>query len=179
MLPVRTVFCPTDFSERAAPALDVATALARDYSARLVIVHVAPPPILASNLGASVELPTGWETQTRARLDALRVGEQKVPVTRILAIGDPAAEILRLAETCRADLIVMGTHGRTGMARLLAGSVAEVVSRAAPCPVLTIRAPFPLPLSGPGVADGCAEPAEGRPRAAGGSAKHPEVATGV
>jgi universal stress protein A len=72
-----------------------------------------------------------------------------------VAEGDPAEMILRVAEEVHADLIVMGTHGRTGLSRLLMGSVAEQVVRRAPCPVLTMKAPFP------------AEQAEGRQAEAG------------
>lgn len=143
MLAIRTILCPTDYSDRAAPALEVATALARDYSAELVILHVVPPPVQGVDGGQLVELPTGWEEHARARLEAVRPTGADVRVTRRLVVGSDAAEIVRAATEAKADLIVMGTHGRTGLSRLLAGSVAEAVMRAAPCPVLTVRAPFP------------------------------------
>jgi nucleotide-binding universal stress UspA family protein len=74
---------------------------------------------------------------------------EKVPVEhQLLFVGDPAAEILRVAQAVKADLIVLGTHGRTGLGRLLMGSVAEQVVRRAPCPVVTVKAP--LPQGGPG-----------------------------
>ena len=65
--------------------------------------------------------------------------------------GDPATQIVRVAQETRCDLIVLGTHGRTGLGRLLMGSVAEQVLRKAPCPVLTVKTPFPETSSAPGV----------------------------
>jgi nucleotide-binding universal stress UspA family protein len=79
----------------------------------------------------------------------------KLPVESVVREGDAAAEILRAAEELRCDLIVMGTHGRTGLGRLLMGSVAEAVLRRAPCAVLAIRAALPgrAPSSGLRVAE--------------------------
>src|SRR5262249_7953655 len=78
--------------------------------------------------------------------------------------GDPGREILRAARETGADLIVMGTHGRTGLTRLLTGSVAEKVLRKAPCPVLTVKTAVPKKTPAPAVP--VDEPAEGRPIAA-------------
>ena len=69
------------------------------------------------------------------------VPDSNVPVERRLLAGDPADAIIRLAESEHIDLIVMGTHGRRGLSRLLMGSVAESVVRVAPCPVLTVKQP--------------------------------------
>jgi hypothetical protein len=63
--------------------------------------------------------------------------------TQLLLVGDPASAILRVTQELPADLIVMGTHGRTGLGRLLMGSVAEQVVRKAPCPVVTVKTPLP------------------------------------
>lgn len=147
MLPIRTVLFPTDFSDRAAPAFDLACSLARDYSAELVVVHVSPPPVQGVSEGVAVELPTGWEDAVWTRLAAVRADDPRVRIIHRLIVGDPAEKIVRLAEDRHADLIVMGSHGRTGLRRLLAGSVAEAVMRTAPCPVLTVRMPFPIPLT--------------------------------
>ena len=78
----------------------------------------------------------------RDKLDELKPGQDNVPVDHYLAHGDPASEILRLAQDAKADVIVMGTHGRTGLPRLLMGSVAEQVVRKAPCPVVTVKSPM-------------------------------------
>lgn len=146
MLPIRTIVCPTDFSDRAAPALELATALARDYTADLVLVHVTPPPVQPVAGGVLIGMP-GDGSAEAAHLDAVRVADPRVTVRRRTVVGHPATEIVRLAREETADLIVMGTHGRGGLARVLVGSVAEEVMRHAPCPVLTVRAPFPAPAS--------------------------------
>lgn len=148
MLPVRTIVCPTDFSDRAAPAVELATALARDYSAELVLVHVTPPPVQVVSGGVLVGVPVDSSAEA-AHLDAVRVADPRVVVRRLTAVGPPATEIVRLAREQGADLIVMGTHGRGGLARVLVGSVAEAVMRHAPCPVLTVRSPFPPPAAAP------------------------------
>jgi len=76
-----------------------------------------------------------------AKLDAIVLPDSHVPVARRLLAGDPAEALIRLAQTEDVDMIVMGTHGRRGLTRLLMGSVAEAVVRAAPCPVLTVKQP--------------------------------------
>lgn len=147
MLAIRTVLFPTDFSERAAPAFDLACSLARDYGAELVVAHVSAPPVQGVSDGMAVELPTGWGDEVRMRLAAVRADDPRVRIARRFEVGDPGTEIVRLAGEVKADLIVMGSHGRTGLKRLLAGSVAEEVMRKAPCPVLTVRMPFPVRLT--------------------------------
>lgn len=141
MLTIRTILYPTDFSERSSHAFELAFALARDYGARLVILHVAPPAEKVFGPAPTEVQEAEYEESLRAKLRWLKVPGSEVPVESVLEMGDPVAVILdRAAE---ADLIVLGTHGRTGYDRLLMGSVAEEVLRQAPCPVLTIKAPFP------------------------------------
>jgi nucleotide-binding universal stress UspA family protein len=84
-----------------------------------------------------------YKEPLRAKLNELARRESKVQVEDQLVEGDAAIEILRLAEDTKCDLIVMGTHGRTGLGRLLMGSVAEQVVRKARCPVLTVKTPLP------------------------------------
>jgi len=145
MFPIHTILHPTDFSGQADQALHMAAALARDYSARLVVLHVMPPPpVMAGEMGMMVpeapELPAeAWE-----RLNVIKP-EGVMDVERFLVRGEAAREINRMAREQKADLIVMGTHGRTGLGRLLMGSVAEVVVRRATCPVLTVKMPAPVP----------------------------------
>jgi nucleotide-binding universal stress UspA family protein len=86
-----------------------------------------------------VELPAEDGMPTQARLERLKPASDQVRVTHRLLRGDPAGEILKLADAETADLIVLGTHGRGGLGRLLMGSVAEAVLRKAPCPVLTVK----------------------------------------
>jgi nucleotide-binding universal stress UspA family protein len=143
MLPIHTILHPTDFSPQSECAFQVACALARDYGARLVLLHVKPLDIV---YGEGYVLPPDPEPvrqELREQLERVRPADPTVSVWRILQEGDPATEILRTAEETRCALLVMGTHGRTGLGRLLMGSVAEVVLRKAPCPVLTVKAPVP------------------------------------
>lgn len=143
MLPIHKILHPTDYSELSRPAFVLACALARDFGAELILCHVGPPPIIAVGEGMVVELPTGEAEQMKARLEQLKPDDAQVRVTHSLLRGDSADEIVRLADEAKADLIVMGTHGRGGLGRLLMGSVAEGVMRKATCPVVTVKAPIP------------------------------------
>jgi nucleotide-binding universal stress UspA family protein len=143
MLPVRTVLHPTDFSDRSEFAFRLACALARDYGARLIVLHVAVPPVVVYGEGMIAPLPEGHQEQLQHQLEQLRPRDPRISVEYRLAEGDAAAEILRMAEETKADVIVMGTHGRTGVGRLLMGSVAEQVVRRAACPVVTAKSPLP------------------------------------
>jgi nucleotide-binding universal stress UspA family protein len=138
---IRTLLHPTDFSERSASALDVACSLARDYGASIIVLHVAHVPPLIG--GEGLVPPSEEEIRAEAdeRLKAMDIPEVGIPVERRLLVGDPAMEILRVAREINADMIVIGTHGRTGLGRLLMGSVAEQVVRRSECPVLTVSHP--------------------------------------
>jgi nucleotide-binding universal stress UspA family protein len=141
MLAIKTILHPTDFSERSAFAFRMACALARDYGAQLVVLHVAEPPRPIAFEGVAVPPPVVDMKQLRDRLQQLRPEDPKVSVEHRLIEGDAPSEILRVAGETRCDVIVMGTHGRTGLGRLLMGSVAEQVVRKASCPVLTVKTP--------------------------------------
>jgi len=141
MLPIHTVLHPTDFSERSRHALRLAGALARDYGARLVVLHAELPPTVVYGEGALPLDPEITYREAREELNRLTVPDGDVRAERRFEEGDPAGTILRVARELPADLIVMGTHGRTGLARLLMGSVAEQVVRKASCPVLTVTTP--------------------------------------
>ena len=139
MLPLGTILHPTDFSEHSEFAFRLACALARDYKARLVLLHVLPPPIILYGGGAVP--PDPWPTieEAKARLRELEGRAHRVRVESQVMEGDPVDMILRAAEETHSDVIVMGTHGRTALTRLVLGSVAEAVIRKAPCPVLTAK----------------------------------------
>jgi nucleotide-binding universal stress UspA family protein len=143
MYPIKTILHPTDYSESSAAAFDVACALARDFRAELVVCHVGLYPIPGAADGMVFEVPSGSEEELKGKLKTVRPKDASIRVTHRLARGDAAKEILAAAAACHADLIVMGTHGRTGLSRLLLGSVAEVVLRSASCPVVTVRSLFP------------------------------------
>jgi nucleotide-binding universal stress UspA family protein len=139
--PIHTVLHPTDFSEPCEEAFRVACALAREHSARVVVVHVvvAPPVPLAHQ-----PVPPPLREDPRANLEELcrrfRASAPELQVDSRLEQGDAATRIVAAAQETPCDLIVMGTQGRTGLGRVLMGSVAEQVLRTAPCPVVTVKA---------------------------------------
>jgi nucleotide-binding universal stress UspA family protein/quercetin dioxygenase-like cupin family protein len=142
MPPIRTILHPTDFSERSRYAFETACALARDNQATLLVLHVMMPSVSPVQDAPPPDPRHPADSQeSLARLPWPRPSDPRIHVERRLAEGDPAAEVLRLSEASRCDLIVMGTHGRTGLGRLLTGSVAEEVLRKADCPVLVVKAP--------------------------------------
>jgi nucleotide-binding universal stress UspA family protein len=138
MLPIRKILHPTDFSECSDHAFRLACTLARDCNAPLIVQHVSTP-FRAFDLAAA--LPPGYTEGLRAQLDHVDARDPQVQIERRLIEGDPATEIVRLAREAGCDLIVLGTHGRTGLRRVLIGSVAEQVVRKASCPVITIKIP--------------------------------------
>jgi nucleotide-binding universal stress UspA family protein len=144
VLPIRTILHPTDFSERSASALTLACALARDYGARLVLVHVAARQVTVYGEVALIPESKDYLEPLTRQLDLLPVPGANLRVERRFEEGDAPTEILRVAQETGTDLIVMGTHGRTGLERLVMGSVAEQVVRQAACPVLTVKTPFPV-----------------------------------
>lgn len=144
MLKIRTILHPTDLSESSDAAFPAACALARDYQARLLIVHVVEPPPTLSGEGLLVVPPAEEEAEVRQRLRRLQPPDSRIHVRHLILRGDPAGEILRVANRGKCDAIVMSTHGRTGLSRLVMGSVAEEVVRHAPCPVMTVRTPVAL-----------------------------------
>jgi nucleotide-binding universal stress UspA family protein len=143
MLAIHTVLHATDFSRNASGAFQLACALAHDYGARLVLLHVTAPPVGMYGDAVCDPEPPNYQEPCHAALQRLQPGDLGIPVDRRVAEGDAPTEILRVAADIKADIIVMGTHGRTGVGRLVRGSVAETVVRSAPCPVLTVKPPLP------------------------------------
>jgi nucleotide-binding universal stress UspA family protein len=135
------ILVPIDFSMYSDAALTLATSLARDGSGTLVLAHVELIPLSAAGGEFFYNAPEPHTEELVDKLEHVIPPDSAVPVERRLLSGDPADAIIRLAETEHIDLIVMGTHGRRGLSRLLMGSVAEAVVRAAPCPVLTVKQP--------------------------------------
>jgi len=134
-----TILFPTDFSHASDAALEHAEALAKQRHGRLVIVHIEEPPLAYGGGELYYGLPEPSSERIMKMLEDVRPSDPDLACTHRLTMGDPASEIVRLAEEEKADMIVLGTHGRTGMSRLLMGSVAEAVVRRAPCPVLVYR----------------------------------------
>src|SRR5262245_43432498 len=134
------ILFPTDFSPASQEALRWATSLARDCGASMLIVHVEEPPMAYG--GGEMYFPIEENREElRKSLAQVVPMDHDVPFEHMLLVGDPAAAIAQTAEKEGCDLIVMGTHGRTGLTRLLMGSVAEAVVRKAKCPVLTVKQP--------------------------------------
>ena len=149
MLPIRTILHPTDFSEPSRFAFQLACSLARDYDAELIICHVIQPLIPLFGEGLIPPIPEGYEEEMGEALLRLQPPDG-IQAVHLLESGPPVEEILRVAKESRVNLIVMGTHGRRGLRRVLLGSVAEQVLRDACCPVLTVKTPFsPQAPSGP------------------------------
>jgi nucleotide-binding universal stress UspA family protein len=135
--PLRTILFATDLSESSDRAFPVARALARGHRASLVILHVYPPSISHAEEVAR-RPPDGYIDALWEALHRYEVAEAGVAVTHRLAEGDAAREIVRAAHEFKCDLVVLGTQGRTGVRRVLMGSVAENVLRRALCPVVTV-----------------------------------------
>ena len=135
----RTILVPTDFSTASDAALPHAEAVAKQQSASLLILHVEEPPLAYGGGELYYGLPEPDSDRLLEMLEAVKPSDPAVPFTHRLTIGDPAGEIVRIATEEGVEMIVMGTHGRTGVSRMLMGSVAEAVVRRAPCPVLVYR----------------------------------------
>jgi nucleotide-binding universal stress UspA family protein len=145
MLPIRSILVPTDFSTGAEAAAEVAYVLARAVGARVTLLHVYQLPAYVFPDGSAYLTPPDTAAAIAGAVDEqLRALEEKaeragVPAAVQSAQGLAADEILRVAREGGYDLIVMGTHGRTGVKRLVFGSIAEQVTRHADRPVLTVR----------------------------------------
>jgi nucleotide-binding universal stress UspA family protein len=117
----------------------MATSLARDSGAKLLIVHVEEPPTAYGGGELYYGIPEPVTEDLRKMLTKVVPTDPQVPFEHRLITGEPAEAVVRLAKDEGVDLIVMGTHGRSGISRLLMGSVAEAIVRRAPCPVLTYK----------------------------------------
>ena len=146
MFSIQRILHPTDFSDNSRPALATACEWAKRFGAELHLLHVVdgisnPYPYL----GPPFNEAASWETMIRQKANAalqewpLPDGYAALKVVRALRTGSPVMNVAQYAQETGSDLIVMGTHGRSGFSHLLLGSVAENVVRRAPCSVLTVR----------------------------------------
>jgi nucleotide-binding universal stress UspA family protein len=142
----KRICCPIDFSDASHAAMEVAAHLARKNGASLVLLHAYPIPGYTFPDGSVVASPRMMQEladQAEKHLEEWRAEAEKLvggaQVRTEKAIGEPAAEILSFAKSSGQELLVLGTHGRTGLEHALMGSVAERVVRKAHCPVLTVR----------------------------------------
>lgn len=142
----RRILHPSDFSPASAPAFRKAVQMARTSHARLLIVHVLPPVAQVPDVYIATRMHEGLLRAQRAQgqkqLDRLVARARRAGVhasSLLLDFGVAHERIVRIARSTRSQLIVMGTHGRTGLARIMLGSVAERVVTTARCPVLTVH----------------------------------------
>jgi nucleotide-binding universal stress UspA family protein len=133
MIHVTKILYPTDFSPYSNQAYFHAVGLAESYGASLTVVYVYKP--------GSEESAGGDRKFWRSQLEQVRPANPTIAVHHAFLEGDPASEIARYAADAGIDVIVIGTHGRTGVDRLVMGSVAEKVMREAPCSVLVVKLP--------------------------------------
>lgn len=142
---IRTILLPTDFSECASHACEYAASLARAMKASVICVHVIEPVVPAVSYTGMTEpmADLADELQNSATRELPKVAALSafagLNVEELITHGEPAAEIVRVANERRVDLIVIATHGRTGLQRMLFGSTAESVVRHAACPVLVVK----------------------------------------
>ena len=143
---IRRIVYASDFSRASRPAFTKAVDLAKAYRAELLVLHVLSivPPVVEDGYMAPrlwEEIEAGARAAAQTQLDRLVVKARKarLRVKGLVVLGSPYENIARAAKRQRADLLVMGTHGRTGLTKVLLGSVAERVLRTSPCPVMTVR----------------------------------------
>ena len=142
MAQIRTILVPVDFTEFSNRAADYAAMIARRFGAKIQLVHVIEQfTYSVTDTIQVVDHYSALRTIAQPLMDTLknRLGRKGVKVDGLVTRGNPAFQIVEQARKNRSDLIVMGTHGRTGVQHLLLGSVAERVVRLATCPVLTVR----------------------------------------
>jgi nucleotide-binding universal stress UspA family protein len=151
MIKIETILVPTDFSEFSKYALKYSIAFAQTFKARIILIHITPEREMDAIRQASVhmqgenleELVKQRKAEDRKQLDEFIPPELKkgITVETIHRVGIPFMEIIKAAREKEVDLIVIATHGKSGLSHILFGSVAEKVVRKAPCPVLSIRHP--------------------------------------
>lgn len=156
MAAFQRICCPIDFSPASREALDIAVEVARRFGAGLTVLHatsahwpgpeiLVEPPADTGGMGDAGAL-TAWMAEAERSLGA--------PVSSVLLSAPIAGAILSFARDFGTDLIVLSSHGRAGLSRLVQGSVAEAVARSAPCPVLIVRRKEGQATTGAGDMDG-------------------------
>jgi nucleotide-binding universal stress UspA family protein len=146
MIKLKTILFPTDFSETSQEAARYAISFAREYKAKVYVLHVVNEKIFTEGLGmprvVSIEdLEKEMTEEARRRLKTFVPAEEAEGLDWecVIRKGEPFLEVIRFAKELDADLIVIGTHGRSGFEHIIFGSTAEKVVRKAPCPVLSVR----------------------------------------
>ncbi|MDX9786301.1 MAG: universal stress protein [Desulfobacterales bacterium] len=147
MLPIRKIICPTDFSEPSFKGIEAAVELAEHFSAELILVNVITPAYpFVSGVPAKFDMEQYREELLRHATESLgTISKDRIPdgvgTRKVVRQGSAVDEIIQLAESEHADLIVIATHGWTGWRKWIFGSIADKVVHLAPCPVLTVSEP--------------------------------------
>ena len=141
---IQLILVPIDFSDQAAVVIDWATHLAEQHSSKILLLHVYHLPVEFQQIEGAYLPPDFWsnvkqEAEQQLASHSQKIRTHQVEVEALVREGYPATVIIEAAESHGADLIVIGTHGHTGLKHLLLGSIAERVVQKAPCPVLTVK----------------------------------------
>jgi nucleotide-binding universal stress UspA family protein len=145
---IKKVLVPIDFSDYSKSALKYATDFAQNFNAEMFLVYVVEPVIYPPDFSmGQIAIPSvnvEWDIKAKAELDKLAGSEipDTIKVQTIIKTGKPFWEIIETAADEDVDIIIIATHGHSGMEHILFGSTAEKVVRKAPCPVLTLREPI-------------------------------------
>ena len=147
-LDIKKILVPIDFSDYSKSSLKYAANFASKFNARITLIYVVEPVIYPPDFSmGQIAIPSvnaEWDTKAKEELEKL--GEQEIPegvkVSTIIKTGKPFLEIIDTAAEENIDLIIIATHGHSGVEHILFGSTAEKVVRKAPCPVLTLREPI-------------------------------------
>ena len=142
---IKRILVPIDFSDTSLAALDAAAGFAKAFGAKLLLISAVEPVIVTADLAGAAEIlvkaeqETAMAFQKRLVATARNLTKRGLECRSLVARGNAALTIVETARKTKADLIVIGTHGRTGFSHLFLGSVAERVVRTAPCLVLTVH----------------------------------------
>ncbi|MGQ9806500.1 MAG: universal stress protein [Chlorobiales bacterium] len=143
MIHIQKILCPVDFSDPSRNALRYANEFAKAMNAKITVLHVIQPQPIAADVNVPY-VPLEVELEKNAKEDLEHLVSKEVHkgvlVEQVLAFGLPSDCVIAQARKENVDLIILGTHGRSGISRLLIGSTAEGVIRHAPCPVLVVKA---------------------------------------
>jgi universal stress protein A len=139
---VEKIILPFDFSECSQQALNYAISFARNFNSKILLLHVMALSPYVPEIAISMEsdqVGLKKKLDEKVRSEVLKIKEQGIEAEGFCVIGEPHSEIIEFTEKEDADMIIMGTHGRTGLTHILLGSTAERVIERAPCPVLTLK----------------------------------------
>lgn len=145
---INKVLVPIDFSDYSKSALKYAVNFAKSFNAEIILIYVVEPVIYPPDFSmgqiAMPSINTEWDDRAKEELQKLAKSEivGSANVKTVIKTGKPFVEIIETAKEENVDLIIIATHGRSGVEHILFGSTAEKVVRKAPCPVLTLREPI-------------------------------------